>query len=101
MKLKKGDKIKVIAGKDKGRDGVIERVYASSHAILVPGLNMIKKGVKKSEKMPQGGFIDVPRPISAGKVMLICPKTNKPTRIKFVVKDGKKYRYSLAAKAII
>ena len=101
MKLKKNDKVRVIAGKDKGREGVIERVYPKTNTVLIPNINIMKKHMKKSDKLPQGGVIDIPRPIGASKVMLICPKTNKLTRVKFVLKEGKKYRYSLQAKAII
>ncbi|MEI6532254.1 MAG: 50S ribosomal protein L24 [Candidatus Roizmanbacteria bacterium] len=70
MKLKKGDKVTIITGKDKGRDGVIDRVYKKSRKVLIQGINIYKKHVKKSEQMPQGGVVELPRPILACKVKL-------------------------------
>jgi len=101
MKLKKGDKVKLIRGKDKGRDGVIDRIYTASNKVLVPGLNIYKKHVKKSEKMPQGGVVDVPRLIDASKVMLVCPKCGKLTRVGYEVKNGKKNRVCKICEKII
>ncbi len=92
MKIKKGDKIKVIAGKDKGREGKVEKIYVNSKKILVLGINTYKKHIKKNEKMPQGGRVDLPRPLDLAKVMLICPKCNKPTRIGYRIEKKKKFR---------
>ncbi len=93
MKLIKGDKVKVITGKDKGREGVIDRVYEKSKKILIKDVNMYKKHVKKNDQMPQGGVVDMPRPLAVSKVALICPKCGKLTRIAYKIdKSGKKYR---------
>lgn len=92
MKLKKDDKVKVMAGKDKGKEGKIERVYAKAGTVLIGTINMYKKHIKKSEKMPQGGVVDVPRPIDVSKIMLICPKCGKTTKVGYEVKNGKKIR---------
>ncbi len=92
MKIHKGDKIKVITGKDKGRDGVIDRVYLKSNKVLIQKVNMYKKHIKKSEKMPQGGVVEVPRAIDISKIMLICPKCGKLTRIGYKVEKNKKIR---------
>ena len=92
MKIKKGDKIKVIAGKDKGRDGKVEKVYRNGQKILVLNVNTYKKHIKKNEKVPQGGRVDLPRPIDISKVMLVCPKCNKTTRVGYLVEKSKKYR---------
>ncbi|MEN9327536.1 MAG: hypothetical protein RI947_344 [Candidatus Parcubacteria bacterium] len=101
MKLKKGDKVKVIAGKDKEREGTIEKVYATSNKIVVPQINMYKKHVKKNEQMPQGGVVELPRPLDASKVMLICPKCNKVTRTGYEVKGDKKTRICKKCKSSI
>lgn len=101
MKLKKGDKVKVIAGKDKEREGTIEKVYATSNKIVVPQINMYKKHVKKNEQMPQGGVVELPRPLDASKVMLICPKCNKVTRTGYEVKGDKKTRICKKCKSAI
>jgi large subunit ribosomal protein L24 len=92
MKIKKGDKVKIISGKDKGREGKVERVLAKSGKIVIPGINLYKRHIKKNDKMPQGGIVDLPRPIAANKVMLVCPKCKKPTRVGYLVNNKKKVR---------
>jgi len=99
MKIKKGDKIKMMIGKDKGKTGVVEKVYKNAGKVMVTGLNLYKKHVKKNEKMPQGGIVDIPRAIDASKLVFICPKCGKMTRIGFKIeknlpagRQGKKYR---------
>lgn len=92
MKIKKGDKVKITVGKDKGRDGVVEKVYQKSEKILIQGINLFKRHLKKSDENQQGGIVDVPRPFPAAKVALICPKCGKPTRIGFKVEKNRKYR---------
>lgn len=92
MKIKKGDKIRVITGKDKGREGVIERVYRKSKKVLVQGINLFKRHLKKSEQAPQGGIVNIPRPILISKVMLVCPKCGKTTRVGFKLEKNKKFR---------
>lgn len=92
MKIKKGDKIKVNTGKDNGREGRVQRVYSKQAKILVEGINLYKKHVKKSEQAPQGGVVDIPRPIAMSKVILICPKCGKPTRVSYKIEKGKKFR---------
>jgi large subunit ribosomal protein L24 len=94
MKFKKGDKVIIITGKDKGKEGTIERIYKKSDKVLIPTLNMYKKHMKKGDQFPQGGIIDVPRPIHVSNVMIKCPKTGKPTRIGIKEEKGKKQRYS-------
>lgn len=92
MKLKKGDKVKIIVGKDKGRQGVIEKVYDKQNKALIPGINIYKKHIKKSEKVPQGGVVELPRPIDVSKIMLVCAKCGKPSRVGYEVNKGKKSR---------
>ncbi len=92
MKIKKGDKVKMTVGKDKGKDGVVEKVYKNSNKVLVTGLNLYKKHVKKNEKMPQGGIVDIPRATDVSKMALICPKCGKIARISFKIEKNKKYR---------
>ncbi|TRZ52340.1 50S ribosomal protein L24 [bacterium] len=92
MKIKKGDKIKVTAGKDKGRDGVVEKVYQNAKKVVVTGVNIYKKHVKKNEKMPQGGIVEIPRAMDVSKLVLVCPKCGKATRVGYKVEKNKKYR---------
>lgn len=92
MKIKKNDKVKIIYGKDKGREGVVEKVYSKTDKVLILGMNIYKKHIKKNEKMPQGGKVELPRPISISKLMLICPKCGKPTRVGFQIDKKRKLR---------
>ena len=91
MKFKIGDNVKITAGKDKGRDGKIERVFPKTLLVVVPGVNLYKKHVKGSQGQ-KGGIYDIPRPLSLGKIALICPKCKKVTRIGFSTKGEKKAR---------
>lgn len=92
MKLKKGDEIIVTLGKDKGRKGKIEKVFKKDGTVLVPGLNVYKRHVKKQGEGRPSGIIDFPRPLPLGRVSLICPKCQKPTRVGFVTSAKEKHR---------
>lgn len=85
MKLKAGDKVKILIGKDKGRDGKIEKVFPKKGLVLIPEVNIYKKHVKGQEGQ-KGGIYDIPRPLAISKVALICPKCKKVSRVgyKFV-----------------
>ncbi len=99
MKIKKGDKIKITVGKDKGKSGVVEKVYQNSEKVLVTGLNLYKRHVKKNEKMPQGGIVEIPRAIDISKLNLICPKCTKLTRVGFKIERIKSLEFAKNAKA--
>ena len=99
MKFRKGDKVLVITGKDKGKEGTIDRVYKKSNTLLIQEINMYKKAVRKNEEMPQGGFMELPRPIDASKVMVKDPKSGKPSRMGYSTKDDKKIRLAKKSKS--
>jgi len=102
MKLVKKDKVKVIAGKDKGKIGEIMHVLASENKVVVGGINVFKKATKASKKNPQGGIIEVTKPISVSNVTLVCPSCDKPTRVGYSVsKAGAKDRICKACKGVI
>ncbi len=82
LKFKVGDKVKVMSGKDKGREGEIERIYKSKKSALIPGINVYKRHVKGSPGR-KGGIYEVPRPLDFAKIALICPKCKKVTRVSF------------------
>lgn len=88
MKFKKGDTVKITAGKDEGRTGKIEKVLPKEEKVIVPGVNIYKKHVKGFGDT-KGGVYDIPRALSLGKIALICPKCKKQTRIgyKFAGED--------------
>ncbi len=92
MKLKKGDKVKVMVGKDKGREGTVDRVYVKQNKVLVPGVNVYKRHVKKTEDRKEGGIVDIARSLEVSKVMLICPKCKKPARVGYSVEGKKRFR---------
>jgi len=93
MKIKKGDKVKIIYGKDKGKEGKVDRVYPKNNTALILGINIYKKHIKKNDQFPQGGKVEIPRPIDLSKVMLICPKCGKTTRVGFKIEKNKRLRY--------
>jgi len=92
MHVKTGDKVKVLSGKDKGKEGVILAVYPKKDRVLVEGVNMVKRHQKPSQDNPQGGILDQEATIHASNVMPIDPKTGEPTRVGYEERDGKKVR---------
>ena len=98
MKLKKGDKVIVIAGKAKGQSGAIARVMPAENMVLLDGINMMKRHRKPSARNRQGQIIERAMPIHASNVMLVDPKSGKPTRIK-ITRDDKGSRTRVAVKS--
>ncbi|MFB4165921.1 50S ribosomal protein L24 [Alteribacillus sp. JSM 102045] len=92
LHVKKGDKVKVITGKDKGQEGVILQAYPSEQRVLVEGVNIVKKHAKPSQENPQGGILNQEAPIHVSNVMPLDPKSGEPTRVGFKVEDEKKVR---------
>lgn len=88
LKFKKGDTVKITAGKDKGQSGKIDKILLEKNAAVIPGVNLYKKHVKGFNDV-KGGVYDIPRPLTFGKIALICPKCKKITRVgfKFAGKD--------------
>ncbi|AVK99622.1 50S ribosomal protein L24 [Pediococcus inopinatus] len=94
MFVKNGDKVRVISGKEKGKEGTITKILAKQNRVVVKDVNKVKKHQKASNTNPQGGIIDVEAAIDASNVMLIDPSTNEPTRVGYKVVDGKKVRFA-------
>lgn len=92
MKIKKNDNVKVIAGKDKGKTGLVERVFPTENKVVVKGIAIAKKSIKPSRKNPQGGIIEINQKISASNVMLICPTCSKLSKISYTLTDNSKIR---------
>ena len=102
MKLKKGDKVTVIAGKDRGSSGTILRAMPDKNKVIIEGINMVKKHRRANQRSRAGQIIEKPMPIHASNVMLIDPKSGKPTRIRIErTKDGGRTRVSQKSKATI
>ena len=94
LKIKKGDTVKVIAGKDNGAEGKVLSVDVKNHKILVEGINKITKHQKPSQGNPNGGIVEREAPIDISNVMLVVK--GKPTRVGFRMEDGKKVRFAKA-----
>ena len=94
MKLKVGDKVRVMVGKDKGKEGKITHTFKNENKVIVEGLNMVKRHLKPDNSNQTGGIVEREAKIDASNVMIIDKKTNKPTRIYYDVdkKTNKKVR---------
>lgn len=91
LKYKKGDKVKITLGKDKGRDGVIESINFKKETALIPGINVYKKHVKGISGQ-KGGIYDIPKPMPFSKFILICPRCKKQVRVGFKLAGDEKVR---------
>lgn len=101
MKLKKGDNVKMMVGKDRGKTGVIIAASPSDERVTVEGLNLVKKRTKPRTQNEKGQMVEVARPIAISKVMLICPNCKVPTRIGGRIEGSRKVRYCKKCKATI
>ncbi len=98
MRIKKGDKVVVIAGRDKGKEGTVQLVHPKHERVVVEGINIRKKHQKPSQQNPEGSIIDIYAPIHVSNVAIVDPKTNKPTRVRMEVnKEGRKVRVTVAS----
>ncbi len=102
LHVKKDDTVFVITGKDKGKKGRIIAAYPRQNRVLVEGINMMKKHTKPSQQNPQGGIVNQEASIHVSNVMLLDPKSNKPTRIGYkVLANGQKVRVSKKSGEVI
>ena len=88
LHVKKGDKVMVLSGKDKGKTGAVIQALPKKGKAVVEGINKVKRHTKPSQSNPQGGIIVKEAAVSSSKVMLVCPSCKKPTRIKKVAEGG-------------
>jgi len=95
MHIRLNDTVQVVAGDDRGQRGKVLAVDLAAGKILVEGVNRVYKHVRRSQRNPQGGRLSKEMPIPVSNVMMICPQSNKPTRIGFrYLADGTKERYA-------
>ena len=93
MKIKTGDKVKVITGKDKGTVAEVKRAYPAEGKVIVNGVAIVKKAMRPTQVNPNGGIREQEAKIDASNVMLVCPSCDLPTRVGMRVNDeGKKVR---------
>ena len=101
-RVRKNDNVVVISGKNKGARGKVLKVLVAEDRVIVEGVGRAKRHTKPTQKMPQGGIIEKELPIHVSKVMLIDPKTDKPTRVRTGSdKDGNKTRTSAKSGALL
>ncbi|WP_120715966.1 50S ribosomal protein L24 [Tsuneonella amylolytica] len=94
-KIKKGDSVVVLSGKDKGLTGTVQTVMPKDGKVVVDGINVIARHRKPTQQNPQGGIDRKPAPMHMSKVALADPKDGKPTRVRFETKDGRKVRVAV------
>jgi large subunit ribosomal protein L24 len=92
MRIKKGDKVTVISGKDKGATSVVMRAIPETRKVVVEKVAIAKKAQRPTRENTAGGIISIEMPIHVSTVKLVCPKCNEPTRVNVHVVDGKKVR---------
>ena len=101
LKIKKGDKVVVLSGKDKGRHGEVVKSMPKEGKVVVAGVNIAVRHRKPSQANPQGGLERSEAPLHVSKVAIEDPKTGKPTRVRFEERDGKKVRVAVKSGELI
>jgi large subunit ribosomal protein L24 len=99
MKLIKGDLVKIVVGKDKGKTGKIEKVFAKESKVLVEGINQFKRHVKARQQGQTSEIVTITKPLSVANVALICPKCKEQTRIGYIISKETKQRICKKCKA--
>jgi large subunit ribosomal protein L24 len=92
LKIKKGDRVVVLSGKDKGKEGVVQQALPTEGKVVVQGVNTAKRHRKARTATETGGIIEIDKPIDVSNVAIISPSDGKPTRVGYKVVDGKKVR---------
>ena len=101
IKIKKGDKVMMLKGKDVGKSGKILKVYLAKQRLVVEGLNLLKKNLRPKKQGERGQIVSVPAAVRVDNVQLVCSSCNKPTRVGFEIKGDKKERHCKKCKAKI
>lgn len=102
LRLRKNDMVQITTGDYKGQTGKVVRVIPEKNRAIVAEKNMVKRHTKPNRKHPQGGIVEKEASIHLSNLMLLCPKTGKPTRIGVrVLENGKRVRYSKKAKELV
>ncbi len=92
LSIRTGDKVRVIAGKDKGKEAKVLATVPYKHRIVVERINMIKKATRPTKQNAKGGILEIEAPIHVSNVMLLCPSCSQPTRIGRKREDGTRIR---------
>lgn len=94
-RIRKGDRVECLSGKDKGKRGLVMEVHPREGRVLVEGVNIVKRHTKPRPPNEPGGVIEKPAPIHLSNVALIDPKDDRPTRIRIEVRDGERVRVAV------
>lgn len=102
MNIRKGDIVQVISGNDKGKRGRVLRVYGQTNRLIVEGVRMMKRHTRPTQRDPQGGIVEREAAMNASNVMVICPKSDAPTRVgKKRLDDGRSVRIAVKSGEMI
>ncbi|MGC9599288.1 MAG: 50S ribosomal protein L24 [Minisyncoccia bacterium] len=100
MNIRKGDNVKILSGKDRGKTGTVLHAYPHEERIIIDGLNIFKKRARPKKQGQKGEVVNVPRPMPVSKVMLVCVNCKNPVRVGFRTDGPRKARYCKKCKAI-
>lgn len=101
MRIKKNDTIKIIAGKDRGKQGKVLKIFPQQDRILVEGANLYKKHVRPTRQGEKGQVVEVPRPLHVSNAMFVCPKCGKPSRLGSDLTGAKKARACRICRSVV
>ena len=101
MKIKKGDTVQIISGRDRGKSGKVMKVDAANSSILLEGLNLVKKHLRPKRQGEKGRVLSLPRPLNISKIMLLCPNCKKAVRVGYRMEGENKVRYCRKCKGVI
>lgn len=101
MKVKKGDLVKILTGKDRGKTGKILKVISEGKKVIVEGLNIVKKHNRPRREGEKGQRVEIPRAIPASNIMVVCPKCGKTSRIGYKRTGEEKFRFCKKCKSEI
>ena len=93
MNIKKGDQVKIVHGKDRGKTGSVLKVFLDNDKVTVEGLNLFKKRVRPKKTGQTGEMVSIARPLAVSNVMLVCRNCKKATRVGYRIEGNKKLRY--------
>ncbi|MBM3257079.1 MAG: 50S ribosomal protein L24 [Candidatus Liptonbacteria bacterium] len=99
MRIKKGDQVKMLVGKDHGKSGAVLRVLSDEGRVVIEGLNLYKKRVRPKKAGAKGEMVSLPRAISMSNVMVVCPNCKRPTRVGHAMSEGRSMRLCKKCKA--
>lgn len=101
QKLKVGDEVIILAGKDRGRTGKLVKLNLKTQKVIVEGINEQQKAVKPTQENPQGGFMKLQKPVHLSNVSMISPKNKRATRVRIEERQGKKVRVAVSCGTVL